>query len=149
MAASRVSSCIVLVVVTSCFQPALPARAVRVGDETLITKNNIESLSNTPRPSTNTSASWEHRRRHLTQGFRGGGALVDVDSGTADGDLERAGNKIPRIIHFLWKTATLPRFAEAGPYTSFFFQLNSKPKFVPLGNQLKLSHFIAHRCSSS
>ena len=54
-----------------------------------------------------------HRhRRHLTQGLRGGG-LVDVDVVDARYDrLEQSGNKIPKILHLLWVTHQLPRFAE-------------------------------------
>mmetsp|Transcript_1173 Transcript_1173/g.1684 ORF Transcript_1173/g.1684 Transcript_1173/m.1684 type:complete len:293 (-) Transcript_1173:36-914(-) len=58
--------------------------------------------------------------RHLTQGLRGGGLLdVDDDGRGAGGDEdvdpedapEKTGSKIPRILHFLWKSDELPRFS--------------------------------------
>ena len=44
-------------------------------------------------------------------GLRGGG-LVDLDHAGNDQDrAERAGNRVPRIIHLLWKTRDLPSFS--------------------------------------
>ena len=68
-------------------------------------------LDNEPYQGSNGTSA--RRRRHLAQLLRGGPLLSDLDERPDDAQaLEPGGKKIPRVIHFLWKTATLPRFAE-------------------------------------
>jgi hypothetical protein len=111
---------LLVVVVALCCAVLAASRAVGAEKEGLSRKQSqhepevaarggvTTNYSSSPRPLPH-----HHHRRHLTQGLRGGG-LVDIDgAGGGDPDnLEPTGNKIPRIIHLLWKTSTLPKFSE-------------------------------------
>jgi len=66
--------------------------------------------------------------------------------------LETGGKTIPRVIHFLWKTATLPRFAEA--YKRSWLEHHSGWKIMqwtagaytrPLGLLARLEPFLTQK----